>query len=137
MIIAGLMCLPLERFSSAWTDLQITRLILLRFEVLSVTELVHGEVTMSSNGPWNWCPQSILDFGKILYSSTEEKCYIQKSGSLWSHFMAYETLQDDIVVSCGIHPAQIARVSAALISRKNCLLLTTLAIQQQRVYILF
>jgi hypothetical protein len=111
MIIAGLMCLPLERFSSAWTDLQITRQILLRFEVLSVTE--------------------------ILYSSTEEKCYIQKSGSLWSHFMAYETLQDDIVVSCGIHPAQIARVSAALISRKNCLLLTTLAIQQQRVYILF
>ena len=137
MLIAGLMCLSPRELDVNMTGPQVTRQLLLKFGSIQVADLIHGEVPISTIGPWNWCPQSIFDFGHFFHFSSDDECYIEESGLLWGRFTAHEILPDDAILPCGSHPAQAARVSAALSNRANCLLLTTSYLQKQSLYILF
>ncbi|KAI2621179.1 hypothetical protein GGR54DRAFT_91442 [Hypoxylon sp. NC1633] len=138
-LIAALMSLPPSAIDSTTTAPQMTQKILANFGSLRTTEIINHRVPMSSDGPWDWAPQSIFDLGQWSLSSDPMGgwSYIYDDGSIKCEFLAYEVLQDDVIAEYRHHPALAARISVALSKRQNCLLLTTPRIQQEDTYILF
>ncbi|KAI1439459.1 hypothetical protein F5Y02DRAFT_405724 [Annulohypoxylon stygium] len=138
-LIAALMCLPLSAIDSTTTGPQMTQKILANFGSLRTTEIVNHRVPMSSNGPWDWAPQSIFDLGQWSLSDDPmgDWSYIYDDGTVKCEFLAYEILVDDVITEYRQHPALAARISVALSKRQYCLLLTTPRIQQEGTYILF
>ncbi|KAI1100207.1 hypothetical protein F4804DRAFT_319650 [Jackrogersella minutella] len=138
-LIAALMCLPPDAIDSTTTGPQMTQKILANFGSLRTTEIVNHRVPMSSDGPWDWAPQSIFDLGQWSLSSDPmgDWSYIYDDGSIKYEFLAYEVLYEDIIAEYRHHPALAARISVALSQRQNCLLLTTPRIQEEDTYILF
>ncbi|KAI1206347.1 uncharacterized protein F4807DRAFT_236775 [Annulohypoxylon truncatum] len=138
-LIAALMCLPPTAVDSTTTGPQMTQKILAHFGSLRTTEIVNHRVPMSSDGPWDWAPQSIFDLGQWSLSSDPmgDWSYIYEDGSIKCEFLAYEVLYEDVITEYRHHPALAARISVALSKRQNCLLLTTPRIQQEGTYILF
>ncbi|KAI2472379.1 hypothetical protein F4781DRAFT_360343 [Annulohypoxylon bovei var. microspora] len=142
MLIAGLMCQDMgpstSLVSSSMTGPEIMKSLLTRFERIEITDLLHGEVPITTHGPWSWCPQSIFHFGQVYHSPdlSDETCQILPHGRLHGGFRAYEVLDTDVIIPCGSHPAIRARVSAALSDRRKCLLISTPCIQEDQLYIL-
>ncbi|KAI3324923.1 hypothetical protein HD806DRAFT_459442 [Xylariaceae sp. AK1471] len=138
-LIAALMCLPRNATDSTTTGPQMTQRILANFGKLRTTEIVNHRVPMSSDGPWDWAPQSIFELGQWSLSNDPmgDWSYIYEDGSINCEFLAYEVLQEDVITEYRQHPALAARISVALSRRQNCLLLTTRRIQQEDTYILF
>ncbi|KAJ2986841.1 hypothetical protein NUW58_g4839 [Xylaria curta] len=138
-LIAALMCLPRDAIDSTTTGPQMTQKLLANFGSLRTTEIVNHRLPMSSDGPWDWAPQSIFDLGQWSLSMDPmgDWSYIQEDGSIKCEFLAYEVLEQDIITEYRHHPALAARISVALSRRQNCLLLTTRRIQQEDTYILF
>lgn len=138
MISAGLICLPPVKFESTMSTPQITRQILSQMDIIPVTSLFHSEIPVASAGGWDWCPQSIYDFGHYFLSSAPDYlCKVTEDGRMQADFTAWEISPGDDIVPCGLHPAQAARVSTALSDRSTCLLLTVPPLQERHLYILF
>ncbi|KAI0829514.1 hypothetical protein F5Y06DRAFT_290847 [Hypoxylon sp. FL0890] len=138
MISAGLICLPPDKFESTMTTPEITRKILTQMDIVPIVSLFHSEIPVAPVGGWDWCPQSIYDFGHYFLSSAPDHlCDITEDGRMQARFTAWEVSEGDDIVPCGLHPAQAARVSTALSNRKTCLLLTVAPLQERRLYILF
>ncbi|KAI1076924.1 hypothetical protein F5B20DRAFT_554264 [Whalleya microplaca] len=143
MLIAGLMCQEKTTskgpVSSSMTGPEIMKTLLTTFQEINVTDLLHGEVPITTHGPWSWCPQSIFYFGQLYHSPdlSDMSCQILSHGRLSGRFRAYEVLEDDVIIPCGSHPAIRARVSAVLSSRRKCLLLSTPHIRENQLYVLF
>lgn len=138
-LIAALMSLPPSAIDSTTTAPQMTQKILANFGSLRTTEIINHRVPMSSDGPWDWAPQSIFDLGQWSLSNDPmgDWSYIYDDGSIKCEFLAYEVLDEDVIAEYRHHPALAARISVALSKRQNCLLLTTPRIQQEDTYILF
>ncbi|KAI0550634.1 hypothetical protein F4679DRAFT_594557 [Xylaria curta] len=143
MLIAALMCQDKNNskglVDSSMTGPEIMKFLLVTFEKIRVTDFVHSEVPITTHGPWSWCPQSVFHFGQLYHSSrvSNTDCIIHPGGRISCRLQAYEVLEDDVIISCGSHPAIRARVSAALSDRTTCLLLSTPCIQDdQPIYIL-
>ncbi|KAI1503892.1 hypothetical protein F5X99DRAFT_373757 [Biscogniauxia marginata] len=138
-LIAALMCLSRDAIDSTMTGPQMTQRILANFGSLRTTEIVNHRIPMSSDGPWDWAPQSIFELGQWSLSDDPmgDWSYIYEDGSIKCQFLAYEALQEDVIIEYRHHPALAARISVALSRRQNCLLLTTRRIQQEDTYILF
>ncbi|KAI0546421.1 hypothetical protein F4679DRAFT_557831 [Xylaria curta] len=138
-LIAALMCLPRDAIDSTTTGPQMTQKILANFGSLRTTEIVNHRIPMSSDGPWDWAPQSIFELGQWSLSDDPmgDWSYIDEDGSIKCEFLAYEILQADVITEYRHHPALAARISVALSRRQSCLLLTTPRIQQEGTYILF
>ncbi|KAI8954500.1 hypothetical protein F4801DRAFT_533426 [Xylaria longipes] len=143
MLIAALMCQDKNGskgiVDSAMAGPEIMKFLLVTFEKIQVTDFVHGEVPITTHGPWSWCPQSVFHFGQLYHSSrvSNTDCIILPNGRISCRLLAYEVLEDDVIISCGSHPALRAKVSAALANRTTCLLLSTPCIQDdQPIYIL-
>ncbi|GAP83672.1 hypothetical protein SAMD00023353_0500600 [Rosellinia necatrix] len=138
-LIAALLCLPRDAIDSTTTTPQMTQKILANFGSLRTTEIINHRVPMSSDGPWDWAPQSIFELGQWSLSNDPMGgwSYIQENGSIKCEFLAYEVLQEDVITEYRHHPALAARISVALSKRRSCLLLTTRRIQQEDTYILF
>ncbi|KAI1753980.1 hypothetical protein F4782DRAFT_545321 [Xylaria castorea] len=114
---------------SSMTGPEIMKFLLVTFEKIRVTDFVHGEVPITTHGPWSWCPQSVFHFGQLYHSSrvSNTDCVIHPNGRLSCRLLAYEVLEDDVIIS----------FSAALSNRTTCLLLSTPCIQDdQPIYIL-
>jgi hypothetical protein len=140
MIIAGLMSLSHKEFNSNLTSARMTQKLVAAFGSIRTTDLIHGEVQPNVHGgPWEWCPQSLFDFGLSFSGSdpTDDFCFVTKSGRLRGRFLAYEATQRDTILPYGLHPAHKARITVALSDRKQCLLLTTEHIIKSRIFILF
>ncbi|KAI0861774.1 hypothetical protein F4860DRAFT_475026 [Xylaria cubensis] len=143
MLIAALMCQDKngsERLvDSSMTGPEIMKFLLVTFEKIRVTDFVHSEVPITTHGPWSWCPQSVFHFGQLYHSSrvSNTDCTIHPNGRISCRLLAYEILEDDVIISCGSHPAIRVRASAALSDRTTSLLLSTPCIQDdQPIYIL-
>ncbi|KAI0906492.1 hypothetical protein F4823DRAFT_76030 [Ustulina deusta] len=138
-LIASLMCLPRDAIDSTTTGPQMTQKLLANFGSLRTTEIINHRVPMSSDGPWDWAPQSIFDLGQWSLSMDPmgHWSYIGGDGSIKCEFLAYEVLEQDVITEYRHHPALAARISVALSRRQSCLLLTTRRIQQEDTYILF
>ncbi|KAI3317264.1 hypothetical protein HD806DRAFT_372598 [Xylariaceae sp. AK1471] len=143
MLIAALMCQDKNGskglVDSTMTGPEIMKFLLVTFEKIRVTDFVHSEVPIATHGPWSWCPQSVFHFGQLYHSSrvSNTDCIMLPNGRISCRLQAYEVLEDDVIISCGSHPAIRAKVSAALSNRPACLLLSTPCIQDdQPIYIL-
>lgn len=138
-LTATLMCLPRHEIDSTTTVFQMTQKVLTNFEVLRTTEIVHHQVSMSTDGPWDWAPHSIFDLGQWSPSENQSRSssFISWDGSVRCEFMAYEILQEDVITEYRHHPALAARISVALSRRQSCLLLTTSTTQREHRYVLF
>ncbi|KAI1632232.1 hypothetical protein F4809DRAFT_656676 [Biscogniauxia mediterranea] len=132
-LIAALMCLPRDAIDSTTTGPQMTQRILANFGSMRTTEIVNHRVPMSSDGPWDWAPQSIFKLGQWSLSDDPmgDRSYIYEDGSIKCEFLGYEVLPEDVITEYRHHPALAARISVALSKRQNCLLLTTRRIQQE------
>ncbi|KAI8950382.1 hypothetical protein F4801DRAFT_579538 [Xylaria longipes] len=126
LIIPGLMCLP--SLDSNSTGPEITRQLLLRFGAVFISDLFHGEVPITSHGPWSWCPPSVFDFGVSRSSVPRHRSglsYVDRSGVIRGEFSAFSLTDNDFVIPQSSHPATVSRISNALLNRKKCLLLTS------------